>query len=230
MNKIRTIAMFVPYLVVCVIHLVALAVGVTSISSFTKPFLMVLLLVAFLFLLPRVRGEVALLGSLGILLSWIGDVTLSSPEDLGFLIGLGFFLLAHVAYVILFLRGLRVHRLRPLAVVYPGWLIVFIVILAPHLGSLLIPVVVYGLVLCLMGASALRCNRWIAVGGGLFVISDSLLGLSNFLPGFHLWQSDFLIMFTYLSAQGLIAFGALRWAWAKRARDPESVGAAPSTA
>lgn len=219
MNKARTITMFAPYLLVSVIHLVALATGNTAISDFTKPVLMVLLFVAFLFSLPHVRGEVALLGSLGILLSWIGDVTLSSPDGLGFLIGLGFFLLAHVAYVILFVRKLRMQRLRALAVVYVAWWIALVVVLAPHLGALLIPVVVYGLVLCAMGALALHCNHWIAAGGALFVISDSLLGLNNFLPGFELWQVDFLVMLTYLAAQGLIVFGVLRWAWAKRELD-----------
>jgi uncharacterized membrane protein YhhN len=219
MNKARTLTMFVPYLLVCVIHLVALAAGATAVADFTKPVLMVLLFVAFLFSLPQVRGEVAVLGSLGILLSWIGDVTLSSPDGIGFLVGLGFFMLAHLAYVTLFLRGLRMRRLRPLAVVYAAWLVALIVVLAPHLGSLLVPVVVYGIVLCTMGALALHCNRWIAVGGAFFVISDSLLGLHNFLPGFELWQTDLLIMLSYLAAQGLIAFGVLRWAWTKRELD-----------
>jgi uncharacterized membrane protein YhhN len=219
MNKARTVTMFVPYLLVSVIHLVALATGATAVSDFTKPVLMVLLFVAFLFSLPQVRGEVALLGSLGILLSWIGDVTLSSPDGIGFLVGLGFFLLAHVAYVLLFLRRLRTQRFRPLAVVYIAWWIALVVVLSPNLGSLFIPVAVYGLVLCAMGALALHCNRWIAAGGALFVISDSLLGLNNFLPGFGLWQTDFLIMLSYLAAQGFIVFGALRWAWAKHELD-----------
>lgn len=225
MNKARTVTMFAPYLLVSVIHLAALATGATAVSDFTKPVLMVLLFVAFLFSLPQVRGEVALLGSFGILLSWIGDVTLSSPDGIGFLVGLGFFLLAHVAYVILFLRRLRMRRLRPLAVVYIAWWIALVAVLAPNLGSLLIPVAVYGLVLCAMGALALHCNRWIAVGGALFAISDSLLGLNNFLPGFGLWQTDFLIMLSYLAAQGFIAFGVLRWAWAKHKLDSASAEA-----
>jgi uncharacterized membrane protein YhhN len=219
MNKARTVTMFAPYLFVSVIHLVALATGATAIADFTKPVLMVLLFVAFLFSLPQVRGEVAVLGSLGILLSWLGDTTLSSPDGIGFLVGLGFFLLAHVAYVILFLHKLRMRRFRPLAFVYVAWLIALVVVLAPYLGSLLIPVAVYGLVLCTMGALALHCNRWIAAGGALFVISDSILGLNNFLPGFELWQTDFLIMFSYLAAQGFIAFGVLRWAWTNHELD-----------
>jgi len=223
MSKARTITMFAPYLVVSVIHLVAITAGATTIAGFTKPILMVLLAVAFLFSLPQVRGEVAFLGSLGILLSWLGDSTLSSPDELGFLIGLGFFLLAHIAYVVLFLRRLKTRRFRAVSLLYLGWWILLIVLLAPHLGSLLVPVMAYGLVLCAMGTLALHCNRWIAVGGALFVISDSLLGLNNFLPDFSLWQADFLIMLSYLLAQGLIVFGALRWVWAAPGRDAVSV-------
>lgn len=213
MNKARVLTAFAPYLLVGLLHLGALATGLTVISDFTKPLLMVLLFVAFLFSLPAVRSELALLGSLGILLSWAGDVTLASPDDLGFIVGLGFFLLAHVAYVILFLHRLRVRRLQPLALVYLAWWVGLVVVLAPHLGSLLIPVAVYGLVLGAMGAVALSCNRWIAIGGALFVVSDTLLGLDRFLPGFEFGQIDTAIMLTYLAAQGLIAFGVLRVAW-----------------
>ena len=215
MNKARVLTVFVPYLIVSVVHLVALAIDADQVSTFTKPLLMPLLLAAFLFSLPRIRSELALHGSLGILFSWAGDVTLASPGDLGFLVGLGFFLLAHVAYIVLFLRKLRMRRLRPVALVYLAWWVALVVVLAPHLGSLLVPVAVYGLVLGAMGAIGLSCNRWIAIGGALFVVSDTLLGLNRFLPGFDLWQVDTTIMLTYLVAQGFIAFGAIRMSWAR---------------
>ncbi len=215
MNKARVATVFAPYLLVSIVYLVAQATDLESVSAFLKPLLMPLLLAAFLFSLPRIRSELALLGSLGILFSWAGDVTLASPGDLGFLVGLGFFLLAHIAYIILFLRRLRMRRLRWAALVYLAWWVALVTILAPHLGSLLIPVAVYGLVLGTMGAIGLSCNCWIAIGGALFVISDTLLGLNRFLPGFDLWQVDTAIMLTYIAAQGLIAFGAIRMSWAR---------------
>jgi uncharacterized membrane protein YhhN len=203
----------VPYLLVGGIHLVALAIGAEPLASITKPLLMPLLLAAFLFALPRIRGELALLGSLGILLSWAGDVTVASPGDLGFLVGLGFFLLAHVAYIFLFLRRLRMRRLRPVALLYLAWWAALVVVLAPHLGPLLVPVAVYGLVLGTMAAIGLSCNRWIAIGGALFVVSDSLLGLDRFLPGFDFAQLSTVIMLSYLAAQAFIVAGAVRTAW-----------------
>lgn len=220
MNKARTATMFAPFVLVGIIHLCALAAGATAVADFTKPVLMVLLFIAFLFSLPQAKGDIALLGSLAILLSWIGDVALSSPDDIGFMIGLGFFLLAHVSYAILFSRRLLIRRFRPLAVVYGAWWIALVVVLSPFLGALLIPVAVYGLVLGTMAILALHCHRWIAVGGALFVMSDTLLGLHNFLPGFELWQADFLIMLSYLAAQGLIGFGVLRSAWTEHRNEP----------
>lgn len=213
MNKARVATVFAPYLLVSIVYLVAQASDAHSVSEFLKPLLMPLLLAAFLYSLPRIRSELALLGSLGILFSWAGDVTLGAPGDLSFLVGLGFFFLAHVAYIVLFLRKLRMRGLRPAALVYVAWWVALVAVLAPHLGSLLIPVAAYGLVLGAMGAIGLSCNRWIAIGGILFVISDSLLGFNRFLPGFELWQIDTIIMLTYLAAQGFIAYGAIRMAW-----------------
>lgn len=229
MNRARVFTVFLPFLVVSVIHLVALLIEERSVSVFTKPLLMPLLGIALLFSLPRIRSEIALLAGLGILFSWAGDVLLASPGDLGFLIGLGCFLLAHVAYITLFLRRLRKRPIQLASVVYLAWLVALVWILAPHLGSLLIPVVAYGVVLSAMGIIALSCNAWIAIGGALFVVSDSLLGLNRFLPGFEPSHVDFLIMLSYLLAQGLIAAGVIREAWNKAlAPDPEPTGAGAS--
>ncbi len=220
--RLRTLVLFTPYAVVGILHIGALALNLVALSTFTKPLLMPLLLAGLLFALPRWRTQVALLSSLAILFSWAGDVALASSGELAFLVGLGFFLLAHVAYIVAFWRKLRMVKLPKLAIVYALWWLGLVIVLAPHLGSLLIPVAVYGLVLGLMGALALRCDIRIAVGGALFVISDTLLGLDRFLPGFDLWQVHALILATYIGAQGLIALGIIRWAWGKVALEPKA--------
>lgn len=215
MNRARTLAVFSPYTIVGVVHLVALAIGLDALSSFTKPLLMPFLLAGLLFSLPRWRSEVALLATLAILFSWAGDVGIASPGDLSFLVALGFFLIAHVAYIVLFLRKLRMRRVPIWSLAYFLWWVALVVVLAPHIGPLLIPVAIYGLVLGGMGAIALSCNRLVAIGGVLFVASDTILGLGKFLPGFEPWQVDFLIMLTYIAAQGLIALGIVHWAWGR---------------
>lgn len=230
MPSLRTFVLFIPFLIVSIVHLLALWVEDDSLSTFTKPLLMLSLLAGVLFALPRWRTLVALLATLALLFSWAGDVGIASPGELSFLVALGFFLIAHVFYIALFLRKLRMRRLSLWSLVYLAWWIALVAILAPHIGALLIPVAIYGLVLGAMGAIALSCNRWIAVGGALFVVSDTILGLNKFLPSFELWQVDFLIMLSYLAAQGLIAFGITRWAWNKNALALQTSERAPAEA
>lgn len=218
MNPVRIITVFVPYIVVSVVYLVAQFLGNDAVTDFVKPLLMPVLLAGLLFALPRVRSEIALLGTIAIALSWLGDVTLGSVGEFSFLIGLGFFLLAHVAYIVLFLRRMKTSPMRGWALAYLVWWIALVAILWPHLGDLLLPVVVYGLVLGAMGAIALSCNRWIAIGGVLFAVSDSLLGINRFHPDFEWPLVHVAIMLTYVAAQGLIAFGVAKTAYALESR------------
>lgn len=231
MPSLRTFVLSIPYLIIGIVHLVALALDVAALSTFTKPLLMLSLIAGLLFALPRWRTEVALFATLALLFSWAGDVGIASPGDLSFLVALVFFLIAHLFYIILFMRKLRIHPMSIWGLAYLVWWVAFLAILAPHIGSLLIPVAVYGLVLGAMGALALSCNRFIAFGGLLFVVSDSILALGKFLPGFELWQVDFFIMLSYIAAQGLIVLGIVRWAWTKGApAAPVSSSAASSSA
>lgn len=200
---------FLPYIVVGILHVVSLIAGAEPVSTLTKPLLMPALLLAFLWLLPRRRGEVALFGSLAILFGWLGDLALMDAGG-GFVIGLGCFLLGHLAYIVLFWRRMRI-RVRPRwwSAVYLVWWVALVGILAPHAGALLGPLALYGLVLGALAISGSACNRWIAIGSASFLVSDSLLGLHKFLPGFDFWLVDALIMLTYLAAQGLIVCGIL---------------------
>jgi alkenylglycerophosphocholine/alkenylglycerophosphoethanolamine hydrolase len=228
---------FVPYGLVGIIHLVALFLAesgqpIGDLAGFSKLLLMPALLVALLGVLltgplPQSSSRIALVGGLGILFSWFGDALIASPGDLGFLLGLGSFLLAHLAYLTLIARELRVRRVPRGALAYAIWWVAFVAILAPHAGVLLVPIAIYGLVLGAVAAFALAANRVVAVGAGVFLVSDSLLGLHMFLPGFEFWQIDVLIMLTYLGGQGLIAWGALEHTKSTRARlVPEPVGVA----
>ncbi|MFF1574427.1 lysoplasmalogenase [Leifsonia sp. NPDC058292] len=214
---------FLPYTVVGILHLLALFFGAETISTLTKPLLMPALLLAFLLTLPRRRGEVALLGSLAILFGWLGDVSLLDAGA-GFLIGLGFFLLGHLAYLVLFLRRMRLRR-RPRwwAAVYLVWWVALVGILAPHAGVLLAPLAVYGLILGALAAWGSTCNRWIAVGSASFLASDTLLGLDRFLPDFSVGQVDFLIMLTYLAGQALMAWGIVQTAAVRPTVRPASL-------
>jgi uncharacterized membrane protein YhhN len=202
---------FLPYVVVGIVHLVAIAVGADGVVAATKPLLMPALLFALLLALPPAarRSGTALWAGLGILSGWLGDVSLMDA-GIGFLIGLGFFLLGHIAYIVLFVRRMRARRPRWWSAVYAVWFVALLVVLAPHAGALLVPLAVYGLTLAVLGVAGSACSPWIAAGSACFVVSDSLLGLDRFLPGFSMPQVDLAIMVTYIAAQGLIAFGVVR--------------------
>lgn len=202
---------FVPYAIVGVVHLLALFVGAGAVSGPSKGFLMPALLLGLLIALPLPRTVwVAVWGGAGILFAWAGDLLLASPGDWGFVAGLGAFLLTHLCYLVLFLRPLRTRRIPRLALLLLLWWAALLAVLTPHLGSLLIPVAIYGLLLGASTAAAFATSRTIVVGAILFLVSDTLLAFKLFWPDFALWQADFLIMLAYIAGQGLIAVGAAR--------------------
>ena len=214
MKRPTVIFAFIPAIVAGVVHLAAIAVegfgveAATAIVGPTKLLLMPAVLLGLLWALPHVRSQIALWGGLGIVFSWLGDALLSSPGGMGFLLGLGGFFLAHVCYLLLITRCLSTRKLGWGAAVYVVWWMVFVALLAPHAGSLLIPIAIYGLALGAMAAWALTAHKLVALGGALFVVSDSILGLKMFVPDFWFWQNSFVIMLTYIGGQILIAMGA----------------------
>lgn len=151
----------------------------------------------------------------GLVLSLLGDVALLWPQQ-GFLPGLVAFLLAHLAYIAAFCVPVRLAA-RPLVFVAYG--AVAALILSQLWGGVPAPLraPVVGYVLCLATmaaqagvwwrASAGRADaalaRRAAIGGLLFMVSDTLLAVNKFavpLPLAPLW-----ILATYWVAQGCIA-------------------------
>jgi uncharacterized membrane protein YhhN len=152
-----------------------------------------------------------------LLLSLIGDVALLWPTR-GFLPGLVAFLLAHLAYIAAFTAPLRLGA-------RPGGFVAYAVVAAAILAllwdgvpaALRAPVVAYVVCLSTMAAQAfgwwrnsaaqgsadVELARLAALGGLLFMLSDSLLAINRFataLPLASLW-----ILATYWLAQGCIA-------------------------
>lgn len=207
---VRPLPAFTPYIVVTVVHLMAIAAGPPELVAATKPLLMPALLVALVLALPVRRTPVMLWAGLALAFSWLGDVLLQNPGDLGFLIGMGAFGLAHLAYIALYLGPLPTRRV-------PWWGIILAVVwwgsmvasLALWLGALLVPVAIYGLVLGAAAVCALATRPLVAVGAVVFLLSDTLLAFDRFLPGFSVLELDLEIMLAYCLGQGLIIAGAV---------------------
>ncbi len=152
---------------------------------------------------------------IGLVLSLVGDVFLLWPKE-GFLPGLVSFLLAHLAYIAAFCVPARLAA-RPLLFVAYGAIAALILSqLWPGVpGALRAPVLGYVVCLATMAAQAAawwrtavgsvaeRYARAAAIGGLLFMASDSLLAINKFalpLPFASLW-----ILATYWAAQWCIA-------------------------
>lgn len=153
----------------------------------------------------------------GLLFSFGGDIALLFQEKRRpFMIGLVLFLAAHIAYTVVFI----------LLGAFTAWdllsgaiLLVIAVsyyrLLAPNLGSMKIPVIVYIVIITLMVSRALStfaspvfstAQAWMVAGGAvLFYISDVILAANRF---WQPWKYQRISLAFYYSGQFLIALAA----------------------
>jgi alkylglycerol monooxygenase len=200
------------------LSMAAAADGWREAHLFFKPAAMVLalLLVVQVWRSGRLPGTAALWLGLALAGSLAGDVFLML--DGLFIPGLVAFLLAHLAYIVLFRQGTRWWPVRPVlagCLAYAALMVAVLWIggLPPGLRG---PVAVYALVISLMAAQAIgrawlqrdRASVLVAAGAVAFVISDTLLALNRFvspLPASAVW-----VLGSYYAAQCLIIGGTVR--------------------
>lgn len=148
--------------------------------------------------------------SVGLLFSLAGDIFLMAPAD-RFVAGLVSFLLAHFCYIAGFGSQVDWPFLSGWGGVVAGFAIGIYLVLAPHLGKMRLPVLVYMTAISLMAWLAITLYvqqreswaLWAAGGAVLFVLSDSALALNRFRKPF--WSAQLLVLGTYYLAQWLIA-------------------------
>ncbi|MFN8396129.1 MAG: lysoplasmalogenase [Bacteroidia bacterium] len=157
---------------------------------------------------PGKRGKLL---AFGLLLSSVGDVALTIHSPVGFMVGLGFFLLAHVVYAVNFLQksGFVLARL-PYYLAILAFSIAMAVWLAPNLGEMQIPVFAYLFVITCMAISAGMSKETrpiLLLGAVIFMASDSIIAVSKFVG--EVWGAKYWVMLTYYVAQGLIVWAFL---------------------
>jgi uncharacterized membrane protein YhhN len=175
-----------------------------------KPLTMVLVITIALLARAPVPAAYKTLILAGLLCSLLGDIALMFPEK-WFTAGLVSFLAAHVLYILAFRPG-------PERTISAGMFIPFIVfglmmfrVVAPSLGRLKIPVLVYIAAITVMAGFA--TSRFVDRGGiqpllafagaVLFLVSDSVLAYDRFAK--KLGSAQIIILGTYFPAQLLIA-------------------------
>ncbi len=197
------------YALVAVLNLVAGATDTAWLEWVTKPLLLPLLAVYVWRKAPREKGIIAAL-----LFCAAGDIALLPEGELWFMLGMGLFLGAHLCYITTFWRnGARPKLLAVLG--YGAVLVGGLSWLWSGLGALAIPMTFYGLALASTAILSASFGWRVALGGGLFMLSDLLIAVeiadAATLPGPAIW-----VMLTYVLAQALIATGWVRY---RRARD-----------
>ncbi len=189
------------------------------ITKFTKAALMPLLAlttVAALADSPSYNKRRAILLLAGQLFGFAGDTMLLDKSFIFFAGGILLFLIGHIFYISLF-AGISWKGMKPwqwvVGLASCLLLTVSLVIILKVSGSMLIPMGVYAFVLSLLMfsglAGALRKGGglwWLLFAGTVaFTFSDALIAVRTF-SGLSQFMGDFMVMFTYILAQAILAF------------------------
>ncbi|MEO9076134.1 MAG: lysoplasmalogenase [Gelidibacter sp.] len=196
--------------------------SVESLSTwhyFTKPSLLTALIIYFYVQSKELTSKTKVMTLAALVFSLMGDVLLmfvdQSPNF--FMFGLASFFLAHVFYIVIFLKRRNTKTnsagLITILVVYA---IGLFYLLRNSLGDLLIPVIFYIIIILIMVITAFLRQEKVSkisfilvfLGAILFVISDSILALNKFYMPLRF--SSISIMLTYALAQYFIVLGLLK--------------------
>lgn len=189
-----------------------------------KPLLM-LPLIAFTFI--NIKGTISKLLIFSLIFSWSGDVNLLfvGINENFFLSGLASFLIAHILYIVIFnkeskkVKTVSNKKITLISsVVFTAFYIFLMYFLFPSLGEFMAPVLVYGLVICLMGIFAMiryqKVNALsfmlVTAGAIIFIISDTTIAINKFIYLGDLPFAQSIIMITYTIAQIMISTGIIR--------------------
>ncbi|WP_412561238.1 lysoplasmalogenase [Winogradskyella sp. MIT101101] len=184
-----------------------------------KPAIVISLVFLFVKTSVHLSKNIKSLTLFALVFSLLGDVLLMLVDQSShfFTVGLIAFLLAHIMYILVFLK----HRNQKQSAV--GFIIMLLIyasglfyLLKDGLGEMLLPVTIYMLIILGMATSAFlrqgKVNtlsfKLVFIGAVFFMISDSILALNKFYQPIPL--SNINIMVTYALAQYLIVLGILK--------------------
>jgi len=209
-------------LIILAADLTAVFLNKESLRYFTKPLIVIALIIYFISQTFFVQSGLKKWILLALIFSLGGDIFLlfESKDPVFFLLGLTSFLIAHIFYIVFF----HLIRIREniagnilLLLVVVVYYTALMTILSPYLESLKLPVRIYGVVISFMLLLALhtgfitnkKARLMMITGAVLFIISDSLLALNKFYAPFD--YAGIGVMLTYGLAQLFIVDGAIKY-------------------
>jgi len=205
------------YLIVAVFQLAGEGLGLDWLAESFKILLMPTLVAYLLAFTPqsptRITMLVALIGA------WLGDCFLIYGNETNyFLMGMAAFFGTQLFYIITFVKtgtNTKIYKWPKMlaAVVLLVLCGVSLSVIIPKSGELGLFLLIYSAVLIAMGITAiLRFGKTsqasflvTVIGALLFITSDTLIAFLKFV--IDLEPGHFLVMLTYISAQGLIVYG-----------------------
>jgi len=162
--------------------------------------------------LVTVSGSRGKLLFASLLLCAAGDVALEIGAEQYFIIGLGFFLIAQIMFIVTFSRDFKMQKSRiAIIAILAIYALAMAIVMTPSLREMAIPVYFYLVVITLMGIfAALRAarNKLTLYGAVSFIVSDSIIAINKFMMPVP--AADYLVMVTYYLALFLIVYGFLR--------------------
>jgi len=210
-NPLIYLPFMVIYLAAAVVFMLVKIVAPGFTFSFAIKVIPALSLALATLLISPMKTSQRMMMLAGALFCGAGDVILDIDRVRLFVPGLAAFLLGHVGFLALFwVRRISNKSRRAWTIPVLIFALVMAVVLIPKLGSLLIPVLVYLVVITLMTVLAIMSDvrPMAAVGAFIFMISDALLALAKFV--FDGQPSPHVTIPVYFAGLFLLGFGVLR--------------------
>ncbi len=193
--------------------------SLSQLHYFVKPLILISLIIFFWKQSLHLSKGIKNTTLLALLFSLAGDILLMFVGKSAnfFMSGLVAFLLAHVMYILVFLKSKsKTRNTIPISFILVVYASGLFYLLNDGLGDMLIPVLAYMLVILTMVITASLRKKNISnisynlvlIGAFFFLISDSILAINKFYEPFAL--SGIIIMITYALAQYLIVMGILK--------------------
>jgi uncharacterized membrane protein YhhN len=208
MNPKLSKVLITVFLIVSILDIVGVAMDYPVMQAVFKPMIMLSLMAAYYFSVTKINPWYLL----AMAFSFLGDVLLMDKNNL-FLAGIAAFLGTQLIYIFIIKKRLKKGRAKDLLISIVPFLIFYsllISVLQKNLGTLTVPVMVYGMAISILGTAALllylqnknSITRMLLMGAILFIISDSMIALQKFHAA-RTWY-PVVIMATYVMAQFLI--------------------------
>ena len=217
------ISFMLVFAVTAIITITSRVLEIDEIQNMFKPMLMPILML-FVYVNTKLSSTFSKLIFFALLFSMAGDVFLMPYYDI-FIFGLSSFLIAHIFYIVAFLKGNKLIEGIKNNIFFVIFLILaYIPLIFVLVGSMLksntgmvmiVAVVIYASVITVMVLTTMAMygnepslqSKLMMIGAILFMFSDSVIAINKFMveiPYSGLW-----IMTTYTLAQWLITIGGI---------------------